>query len=181
MDLKRLYQNKAYLVLAIGLPLLLLLGSYMSRSFRMVSIFLLFIAICGGFSYIQGMLHLPIDFSPTFFLSIMISIEYGIFYPLLFIPFAGILPSILAGGQVGAGAFLFLGAWMISGIAAKLLLPTVGLLFAGIIAALINLALGWFINSVQGQPVGFFFSVINALMTVFYFYTFGPMIISLIG
>jgi hypothetical protein len=181
MDLSRIYKNKAYLALAIIVPLLLLIGSYMSRSIRMVSLFLLFILISGGFSYFQGMLQIPIDFSPTLFLSIIISIEYGIFYPLLFIPFAGILPGILAGSELGIGAFMFMGSFVLAGIAAKLLIGTFSLVVVGIIAVAINLALGWFINSAQGSPEGFLFSVINALMTVFYFYTFGPMIISLVG
>jgi hypothetical protein len=181
VDFKRIFRNRKYFVLAVVMPIALIIGSFLSMEIRLLSLFLFFIIICGAFSYFQATFRMPIDFSPTFFFSIIISIQYGIFYPLLFIPFAGILPSILAGGELGIGAFMFMGSFIIAGIAAKLLIGSVGLVAAGIIAAAINLTLGWFINSIQGNPGGFFFSVINALMTAFYLITFGAMIVSFIG
>jgi hypothetical protein len=181
MDFKRIFDSKLRLAIAIAAALLLIIGSFLSMEVRMVGIFLIFILICGAFSYFQGQFHIPIDLSPTFFFSIIISIRYGIFYPILFIPFAGFIPAMLAGGEIGIGAFMFMGSFVLVGIVAKLLIGSLGLITVGIIAAVLNLALGWFINSLQGSPGGFFFSVINALITVFYFISFGAAVMSIIG
>lgn len=180
MDLKRIFENKKYLAAAIIILLLLLIGSLLSMEIKLISFFLIFILICGAFSYTQAMVQVPIDFSPTFFFTIIIATRYGPLYALLFIPLAGWFPALLSGGQWGPAAIFFMSSWVLLGFLANVFIGY-GIIAVGIVAAILNLLIGWFINSFMGSEGGFYFSIINAVMSIFYFIMFGTIVYNLLA
>jgi hypothetical protein len=178
--IKHFFHRKKCLAILGGAGVILLIGSMLSKGFMMVSIFVLFAAICAVISFYQANLRSPIDLSPTFFFSIMVSIHYGVFYPLLFIPVASWIPALLAGGELGIAAIFYMGSWILSGFLAKIFIAY-GIIYVGIGAVIINIIISFFVSKSLGDEGGFFWGLINGAITVFYFSSLGPLLFRILG
>lgn len=59
------------------------------------------------FNYFQNRFRLPFDISPMVFFSALIAIKFNLAMMVLFMLISGILPSIIAGGEIGFNTIVF--------------------------------------------------------------------------
>ncbi len=163
----------AVFVAAIAVLLILLAPRGVVKLF----LFLLFAAVSAVISYVQASVRSPVDLSPTFFLAIIISVDYGLIYSILFIPISSIIPAMMARGEVGLSSFLFMLSFIFLGFASKFFI-SFGIVNVGIAAALANLAVGWFVVGIHDNRSHFVFSVANAAVSIFYFVVLGNFLFS---
>ncbi|MBI2547117.1 MAG: hypothetical protein HYW23_01585 [Candidatus Aenigmarchaeota archaeon] len=162
----------------ISMLLVLLLAFIFYKAFPSITVFLIMALISGVISYFISLARFPIDISPTFLFMIILALKYGFGYSAAFIVITSTLPALIAGGELGLSTFLFMGMFLILGLASTLI-SGYSVVAIGIGATVLNLIAAWFINLSEDNPGGFIFSIIHAAITVFYFVTLGPYLIAI--
>lgn len=84
-----------YLVLLVGIVLLFFL---FIRNISKIIIFTVLTLISGGIVFLNYLIRFPVDFSPVFFLSLVITSTLGFGYTILFVILSGFLPAVFLGG-----------------------------------------------------------------------------------
>ncbi len=169
----KLSRNK--LLIVIGIFSLLVLSSFFIDSVLKVSLYITFTVISSVITYILGKARSPIDIAPTFFFMIIISLQYGFWYAVLFIVFVSTVPTVLGEGDITLGTFLFMGAFMFFAFLAKSF-DQVSIMPLGIGLTFANLAFGGLVQFLDNEPGAFFYSIIHTAVTIMYFVTMGKLL-----
>ncbi len=70
-------------------------------------LYLIFLVITGIMTYYKKLYHSPVDFTPLFFLEIVITRYYGFKFLLIFIALGYVVPKLLAGGAMKWDSYAF--------------------------------------------------------------------------
>ena len=106
----RLLESNIFIVSVIFALILSLLA------FRKATLYLVFLMVTAVITYYSKLYHLPFDISPLFFFQIVITKYYGFSYTLAYIPFAYIIPKILAGSGFNWESYAFLAVELVANI-----------------------------------------------------------------
>lgn len=166
-----------YVLLFVGLALLIFL--LVKRSPNIV-IFVGLALLTAFIVFLNYLLRIPIDFSPVFFLSVIITSTLGFGYTVIFVILAGFIPSLFS-GDFKADFFVYP---LVNILVNLISIPlNLNFLVEGIILSFLYGVLVAIISTIAGSEFGkeLFVNAINFLINIFYFWRFGGIILSLLS
>lgn len=179
MKLEKLMKelNVKYILIFVTL---FLLGFLLVKNIPNVLILIGLTLVTALVVFFNYLLKIPIDFSPVFFLSILITSSLGLGYTILFVILAGFVPSLFS-GDFESDVFVY----MVANILVNLISIPINLnfLLEGIILSFLYGILVTIISAITGSESGkeLFVNAINFLINVLYFWKFGQIILSLLS
>jgi hypothetical protein len=145
---------------------------------------LFFIALCavsGVMVYINYILKIPLDFTPVFFFSIIMTKTLGLWPVIIFIFLGGVLPTLIAGGRIDSAYLVFLVFLFLSVLLSLFLSGNI--VFVGIILSVFYFVGGGILSTLTGEPA--FKQTVSILfglcINIFYFLKFGHALIGLMN
>lgn len=169
--LQRLGENKSKILVGIiSVLALTLFGAPVGLG--RIFLFIILLAITAIISYYIGLFRSPIDASPTFFLMIPITWEYGFFYAVIFVIFGNLVPTIISGAEVGADALLFTSAFIFISLISGLF-ENLGIVLAGLLLTVLLVVIGFFINKSIQDEQGMILTLAHAGISAVYFVILG--------
>lgn len=156
---------KKYLVLFGVAVLSILLIIKMSK----FMIFLGLTIISGIIVFVNYYTELPLDISPVFFLSIIITSTYGFHYTIPFVLLAGFIPSVVSRG-IGFDCFMYLGVnLLVNFIFTSFSFNSI--VIGGIIFSFVYGLLTSAMSAMSGSPAEkeFFFGALTFIINILYF------------
>ncbi|MBI2543460.1 MAG: hypothetical protein HYW24_04725 [Candidatus Aenigmarchaeota archaeon] len=144
-----------------------------------VTVLIVFTLIAGTIQYFLALSKSPVDINPTFFFMILLAVKYGWAYSAVFVFLATVIPVMIAGGELGIYAFIFMGSFLTLAFLSTLF-SGYSIVLIGIATVLINLFVAFWINISTDNPGGFVYSIIHASITIFYFVAVGEFLVNLI-
>jgi len=172
---KNKIQNKKLIMLGISLILLII----MSLFFRGFTIYIVACILIGSIVYIRHIMHLPFKIEPYLFVSIIISLGYGIGPTIFFVIVSMLIPKLIAGGEIDGSTFAYLFLFIMMNIVA-INLSSINIVFLGIMFSVID----FFIISILGttmKPEKIINGILIVGINIFLFYNFGETILTLIN
>lgn len=147
-----------------------------------ILIFLVLTLISGIICFVNYRTGLPFDFSPVFFLSIIITSTYGFGYTFLFVILSGFIPSILFGKGPDFNSFMCLSLNLLMNLLwigfSGFNIISGGVIFS-IIYSVLAASASIFVEGNVGKEV--VSMVITILVNVFYFLKLGTVLITILG
>lgn len=165
-----------YVLLFIGISLLVFL---LIKKIPNILIFTGLTLLTGIIVFLNYSLKVPIDFSPVFFLSIVITSTLGISYSILFVILSGFIPAIFS-GDFKPTIFVYLIVNVLINLISiplnlNFLVEGIILSFLyGFLVAVINGA----IESNFGQEL--FVNLVSFAINIFYFWKLGSILFSIL-
>ena len=157
------------------MPLLFVVLFLINRKYFVFGALTVFSAV---FSYYHDKINrTPIDFNMPLFLGIMITRQFGFLYTFIFYILSDLLPGLLAGRDMEAQSFIFLG-WQLIVCSLVLLFPSVDIILLGVILVIVETIGSVFINMTRGFPgiVAFASSLLSMLARIGYFLSLGTVL-----
>ncbi|OGI14755.1 hypothetical protein A3K63_02670 [Candidatus Micrarchaeota archaeon RBG_16_49_10] len=176
MEREKKKVNPLYLILLVAAALLL------GVLFRRMVVFVALCGVAAGMTYLNYYTQIPLDFTPIFFLSVMIAFSYGLFYSALFVLIASVPARLAAGtGFSVSSAFYILFNFLVN-LALVAISPDNIILFGmlGSVAyyLLSAAASGLFSEEFEKELV---FAAAGIGINVFYFLNFGGLLMRVMG
>lgn len=143
-------------------------------------IFFILCLVSGLLVFINYTIKVPVDFTPVFFFSILITRFYGIGYSLLFLVIGGVLPTLISGVVIDVNYFLVLIITVLINLV-SLFFTTFNLIIVGIILTFIYSILDGVVNIFFGEDLmkEVISVVFNISVNTLYFSKFGLFLIGL--
>jgi hypothetical protein len=167
--------NPLYMVLLVLAVLLL------GFALKKLLIYLIFCAATIVITYFNYYARFPIDFTPVFFLSVIITFTYGLGHSLFFVLISTIPAQLIAGYGFGVKTVFYTVLNFIINLTLVTLNPS-NILLSGFLASVAY----FFISSVVSDMMdsqfekGIFVSIINIGISLFYFWNFGSFLLRII-
>ncbi len=180
MGVAEAFKNQWTLIALGVIGILFLTSTFLINGTVKIALYLVFTIVSCVFTYVLSVNRSPIDISPIFFLMVLISVEYGFFYAVLFVITTTFLPVFFGGGDLEPGTFLFLGSFILICFLAQMFSGT-AILTLGIGLMALNLVFAFFFQFMGENPGGFIYSLIHAVITIFYFAVLGEFLIKIIN
>lgn len=180
MKIKDLIRDPRYIIILLGaLSASVFIFSVSNLLFKIVT-FLVLCVICGIMVFINYVMGIPFDFTPVFFLSIIITSTLGVGLSIVFIIVGGIIPTVIAGGKIDVSYLVFLTLLILLNLFSS---SFSNIMVGGIILAFIYSVVGGVISIGLGDPV---FKqvpsmIVNIIINTLYFYKFSEMVIHLLS
>ena len=166
-----------YILLVIGIALLVFL---LVKKIPKTLIFIGLTLLTGIIIFVNYLLKVPIDFTPVFFLSIVITSTLGFGYTVLFVVLSGFLPGIFS-GDFKPSIFVYL---IVNFLVNLISIPlNLNFLVEGIILSILYGLLVSIINGAIESNFGqhLFANLITFGINVVYFWKLGEILISVLG
>ena len=105
--------------------------------FSKIIIYLVICAFTAFLVYIRYSLQLPFKIEPYLFLSVIISLSYGIWFTVFFVAVSMLIPKIIGGGEVDATTILYLISFVFMNMAC-ILLQSIGIKILGVVISIVD-------------------------------------------
>jgi hypothetical protein len=166
------------LYLALLLALLLLAGFL----FRRLVVYLVLVAVTSVITYASYYARIPVDLTPIFFLSVVISFSYGLAYSVLFVILCSLPAKLASGSGFGLDSIFYVFMNILVNFVLLSISPAnivlYGFLgsvayftFSGLFSGMVN-------NEIEKE---IFVAVINVGVSFFYFMNFAAPLLSILG
>jgi hypothetical protein len=166
------------LVFILLLAALLAVGIFM----RKVVIYPVLCAVAIGLAYVNYYSRLPIDITPIFFFSVIITFNYGFLLSALFVLVAGVLPRFLAGADMSFDGVFYIFLNLLTNLVLIMIAPADVILYGFIASIFYFLSASFFSGLVNSEVFKeFLVALINIGISFFYFMNVGPILIRLLG
>ncbi len=165
-----------YLFLLVGVALLVFL---FIRNISKILLFTVLTLISGAIVFLNYLIQFPVDFSPVFFLSLVITSTLGFGYTLLFVLLSGFIPSIFLGG-FKPNVFVYLSANLILNLVS---IPLgLNFLVEGIVLSFLYFLLVGLINGAMESRIlpDLLMGLASFGINVVYFWKLGEILISVL-
>jgi len=174
MKIKKSYIKYISLFVAMSLLVFLLVVKIPH-----ILIFIGLTLLTGIIVFVNYFLQVPVDFSPVFFLSIIITSTLGFGYTFLFVILAGLLPGIFSGDFKPSILVYFFANIFVNLISIPLnfSLLTEGIILSFLYGFLVTVTSG-IIESDFGQ--GLFVNLVSFGINIFYFWKLGEILASVL-
>ena len=153
----------------------------MGLFFKKFLLYLAFCAVAITITYINYYLRIPVDLTPIFFLSVIISFGYGFFYSMLFVIIVSLPPKIFSGADFGIQNIVY----VIINIMVNLFLVSVwpsNIILFGIIGAVVYCLMSAVISGIIKGEIEkeLLVSIINIGINLFYFLNFSSFLLGIL-
>jgi energy-converting hydrogenase Eha subunit E len=181
--LRRLVRDKTarkYLIVAAVVVSVLFLA--FSQTMLRVLVYFALTALTAVLVFYNYYLRLPVDFTPVFFLSIVIAATYGLVPAVFFLIVAGVIPTMVAGGSMDPGYWVML-IVIVALDYVSIFFVDFGIAYVGIGLVAVYAVLDVAIKIVVGES--FAKKILSAAFTLginaFYFWYFGDVLLKLLA
>lgn len=145
-------------------------------------LFLVLTAITIAITYFNYYTRIPIDLTPIFFLSVIISFSYGLLFSVLFVLIVSLPPKLFSGSDFGVKSIFYIIINIIVNFVLVSISPGNIILFGIVGSVVYHLMSATLAGLMEGEIVKeLLVSVINIGVSLFYFMNFGLILLRFLG
>lgn len=168
-------QYKKFMILGGAFIALLIMMLF----FKKPMIYLLACITIGSIVYVRYIIRLPFKIEPYLFVSIIISLGYGIGPTIIFVIISMIIPKMLAGGEFDGSSWVYLFLFVMMNVVA-IALSSMNIVTLGIILSIADLIILLILGTTM-RPDKIINGVVIVGINILLFYRFGDIFLTLIS